>query len=123
MSNERAKAKAAMLEADTDIPDKGLLAYIEHQIASAHEEQIAFAEAAAKDIESALTWRAEGARVAVFTEIYARTVLNHLKLGHNLRPIYENLIDRLVLLALAHHDVQAEIRAIAGLAKSLKGWL
>lgn len=103
--------------------DKGLLAYVTHAIESARKEQTAFAEVAAKDVESALSWRAEGALVAVFMEKHAKTVLDQLTLGRDLQPIYENLIDRLVLLASGSHDVRAEMRAIAEIAKSLKGWL
>ena len=102
---------------------KGLLAYVNHAIASACKEQVAFAENAAKDVESALSWRAEGALVAVFTEKHARTVHEQLTLGLELRPIYENLLDRLVLLAKGSHDVRAEMRAIAVLVDALKGWL
>lgn len=103
--------------------DNGLIAYVTYAIVSARKEQAAFAEIAAKDVESALSWRAEGALVAVFTEKHAGTVLDQLTLGRDLRPIYENLIDRLVLLASGSHDVRAEMRAIATIAKSLKGWL
>jgi hypothetical protein len=102
---------------------RGLLAFVEHAIESAHTEQAAFAEAAASDVEHAISWSAEGALVAVFTERHAKTVLDQLKLGRDLQPIYQNLIDRLVMLACGSHQVQAEMRAIANLAKSLKGWL
>jgi hypothetical protein len=99
-----------------------VLTYLEHAIESAIKEQAAFGEAAVKDIESAMMWRAEGALVAVFTERHARTVREHLKLGRDLAPIYANLIDRLLLLAQGLGG-SAESRAIAGLAKNLKEWL
>jgi hypothetical protein len=103
--------------------DAGLLAYVTHAIESARKEQAAFVESTAKSVESAITWRAEGALVAVFTEKYALTALDQLRLGRDLRPIYENLVDRLVLLASGHQDVREEMRAIAALAKSLKDWI
>ena len=99
-----------------------LLAYLGHMVESARKEQTAFSEAA-KDVESALHWRADGALVAVFTERHAKIALDQAKLGRDLQPIYENLIDRLVLLASGHNNVQAEMRAIALLARSLKEWL
>ena len=101
---------------------ESLLMFVTHAIETARKEQIAFGEVATKDVENALTWHAERAFVAVFTERHGRTVLDQLTAGRDLRPIYENLIDRLVLLACGH-DVRAEMRAIADLAKSLKGWL
>lgn len=99
-----------------------LLAFLNHTVESARKEQIGFAEFAAKDVEGALQWRADGALIAVFTERHARTALEHLKLGLDLLPIYENLIDRLTLLA-SGQNAQAEIRAIAVLARSLKEWV
>ena len=114
--------------ATTTTPSKpfdndALLAYVSHAISSARKELAAFAETAAKDVESAIAWRSEGALTAVFTERHAKTVLDQLNLGRDLRPIYDNLIDRLVMLACGGHDVGAEMRAIATLAKSLKEWL
>lgn len=104
--------------------DGGVVAYLSHEIESARKEQVAFGESAVKDAESALQWRAEGALVAVFTERHARTALEQVKLGRDLQPIYENLIDRLLILACGYSSSsQAEIRAVAGLAKNLKGWL
>ena len=103
--------------------NSALLAYLTHAVESAHKEQRAFGETAVKSVESALQWRAEGALVAVFTERYARTALEQVKLGRDLGPIYENLIDRLTMLASGHNNAQAEMRAIAVLARSLKEWL
>jgi len=100
-----------------------LIAFLTHAITSARAEQTAFGESATKDVESALQWRAEGALVAVFTERHATSALDQLKLGRDLAAIYENLIDRLTLLASGHNGVQAETRAIATLARSLKDWL
>jgi len=99
-----------------------LLAFLSHTVESARKEQLAFGETASKDVESALQWRAEGAYVAVFTERHAKTALEQVKLGRSLLPIYENLIDRLLLLA-SGHNTQAEVRAVAVLARSLKEWL
>lgn len=107
----------------TALNNDALIAYLNHAVESARKEQAAFGETAAKDVESALQWRAEGALVAVFTERYARTTLEQAKLGRDLAPIYENLIDRLTMLASGHSSVQAEMRAIAVLARSLKEWL
>lgn len=112
-----------MSTSSTKQPDEALIAFLNHTIESARKEQIAFGETAAKDVESALQWRAEGARVAVFTERYAKTVLEQAKLGRPLVPIYENLIDRLTMLASGHSTAQAEMRAIAVLARTLKEWL
>jgi len=100
-----------------------LIAYLNHAVESARKEQAAFGETAAKDVESALQWRAEGALVAVFTERHAKTALEQAKLGRDLLPIYENLIDRLTMLASGHSTSQSEMRAIAVLARSLKEWL
>ena len=100
-----------------------LIAFLIHAVDSARKEQLAFGESAAKDVESALQWRADGALAAVFTERYAKTALEQAKLGRDLRPIYENLIDRLTMLASGHSNVQAEMRAIAVLARALKDWL
>ncbi len=61
--------------------------------------------------------------VAVFTERHARTALEQAKLGRDLAPIYENLIDRLTMLASGHSSSQAEMRAIGVLARALKEWL
>ena len=106
-----------------DTNNSALLAYLTHAVESAHKEQLAFGEAAVKSVESALQWRAEGALVAVFIERHARTDLEQVKLGRDLGPIYENLIDRLTLLASGHNNAQAEMRAIAVLARALKEWL
>lgn len=106
-----------------DNGDEALIAYLTHAVESARKEQVAFGETAGKDVESALQWRAEGALVAVFTERHAKTALEQVKLGRELRPIYENLIDRLTLLACGHSGAQAELRAIAVLARSLKEWI
>jgi hypothetical protein len=100
-----------------------LVAFLTHMVESAKKEQLGFGEAVAKDVESALQWRAEGALVAVFTERHAKTALDQIKLGRDLLPIYENLIDRLTLLASGHNNTGAEVRAIAVLARSLKEWL
>ncbi len=78
--------------------NESLIAYLNHAIESARKEQALFGETAGKDVESALTWRADGALVAVFTERHARTALEQVKLGRALGPVYENLIDRLVML-------------------------
>lgn len=99
-----------------------LLAYLTHAVVSAQKDQAVFGEAAARDVENALQ-KAEGALVAVFTERHARTALEQVKLGRDLLPIYENLIDRLTLLASGYSNTQAEIRAIATLARSLKEFL
>lgn len=106
-----------------DHSNAALLAYLTHEVESARKEQAAFGESAAKDVESALQWRADGALVAVFTERHAKTTLEQLKLGRELLPIYENLIDRLTLLASGHNSTQAEVRALATLVRSLKEWL
>lgn len=58
--------------------------------------------------QAQLQWRADGALVAVFTERHAKTALEQVKLGRDLLPIYENLIDRLTLLASGHGNLQAE---------------
>jgi hypothetical protein len=100
-----------------------LIAFLDHAIESAIKEQDAFGESAAKDVESALQWRADGALVAVFTERHARTARDQVKLGRELLPIYENLIDRLTLLASSHNAATAEVRAIATLVRALKEWL
>jgi hypothetical protein len=100
-----------------------LVAFLAHMVESARKEQLGFGEAAAKDVESALQWRAEGALVAVFTERHAKTALDQAKLGRDLLPIYENLIDRLTLLASGYNNTGAEVRAVAVLARSLKEWL
>ena len=100
-----------------------LIAFLTHAIESARKEQAAFGESAAKDVESALQWRADGALTAVFTERYARTAVEQVKLGRELRPVYENLIDRLTMLASGHNNNQVEMRAIATLARGLKEWL
>ena len=100
-----------------------LIAFLNHTIESARKEQAAFSETAAKDVESALQWQADAALVAVFTERYARTALEQAKLGRDLLPIYENLIDRLTMLASGHNHAQAKMRAIATLARALKEWL
>lgn len=100
-----------------------LIAFLTHAIESARKEQAAFGETAAKDVESALQWRADGALAAVFTERHARTALEQVKLGRELLPVYENLIDRLTMLASGHSASSAEMRAIATLARSLKEWL
>ena len=100
-----------------------LIAYLTHAVESARQEQTVFGEAAARDVENALQWKAEGALVAVFTERHAGTALEQVKLGRDLLPIYENLIDRLTLLASGYSNTQAEIRAIATLARSLKEFL
>lgn len=107
----------------TNTNNDALLAYLTHTVESARKEQVAFGETATKDVESALQWRADGALVAVFTERYAQTALEQVKLGRDLRPIYDNLIDRLTMLASGHSDVQAEMRAIAVLSRALKDWL
>jgi hypothetical protein len=99
-----------------------LIAFLAHTIESAQKEQLAFGETASKDVESALQWRAEGAYVAVYTARHAKAALDQVKLGRDLRPIYDNLIDRLLLLA-SGSNTQAEVRAIAALARSLKDWL
>ena len=99
-----------------------LIAYLAHAVELARKEQLAFIEAA-KDVESALQWRADGALVAVFTERHAKTALDQVNLGRDLLPIYENLIDRLTLLASGHNNTQSEMRAIAMLARSLKEFL
>ena len=99
-----------------------LIAYLTHAVELARKEQIAFTEAA-KDVESALQWRADGALVAVFTERHAKIALDQVNLGRDLLPIYENLIDRLTLLASGHNNTQSEMRAIAMLARSLKEFL
>ena len=99
-----------------------LIAYLSHAVESAHKEQVAFGESASKDVESALQWHAEGALVAVFTERHTKTALEQVKLGRDLLPVYENLINRLVLLASWQHNA-AELRAIARLATRLKEWL
>src|SRR5205814_10396964 len=52
-----------------------LLAYLGHEVEAARKEQAAFGETAAKDVESALQWRADGALVAVFTERHAKIAL------------------------------------------------
>ena len=103
--------------------EAALIAFLTHAIESAIQETDAFGESAAKDVESALQWRADGALAAVFTERYARTVREQVKLGRELRPVYENLIDRLTMLASGHSASSAEMRAIATLARSLKEWL
>jgi hypothetical protein len=100
-----------------------LIAFLNHTVESARKEQAAFGETAAKDVESALQWRADGALVAVFTERHAKTALEQAKLGRDLLPIYENLIDRLTMLASGYSGSQAEMRAIAVLARALKEWL
>ena len=100
-----------------------LTAYLAHAVESARKEQTVFGEAAARDVENALQWKAEGALVAVFTERHAGTALEQVKLGRDLLPIYENLIDRLTLLASGHNNTQSEMRAIAMLAQSLKEFL
>ena len=100
-----------------------LIEFLTHEIESAIKEQAAFSEIAANDVESALQWRAAGALAAVFTERYARTAREQVKLGRELRPVYENLIDRLTMLASGHSASSAEMRAIATLARSLKEWL
>ena len=99
-----------------------LIAYLSHAVELSRKEQVAFVEAA-KDVESALQWRAEGALVAVFTERHAKIALDQVNLGRDLLPIYENLIDRLTLLASGHNNTQSEMRAIATLARSLKEFL
>ena len=102
---------------------EALLAYLAHEVDSARKEQAAFGEAAAKSVESALHWKAEGALMAVFTERHAQATLEHLKLNRYLLPAYENLIDRLTLLASGNNSTQAEVRAIATLVRSLKEFL
>lgn len=100
-----------------------LLAFLNHTIESARKEQVAFGETAAKDVESALQWRADGALVAVFTERHAKIALEQVKFGRALQLIYENLIERLTMLASGHSSSQAEMRGIAVLARALKEWL
>ncbi len=106
----------------SNVDAASLLAYLEHAIKSAGTDQAAFVEAVAKDVESAMTWRSARALDAVFTERHARSALEQLKLGRGLPSIYENLIDRLLMLA-QDHGTSAETRAIAGLAAHLKEWL
>ena len=100
-----------------------LIAYLAHEVDAAREEQNAFGEASARDVENALQWKADGALVAVFTERHAKIALDQVNLGRDLLPIYENLIDRLTLLASGYSNTQAEVRAIATLARSLKEFL
>lgn len=100
-----------------------LIAFLTHTVESAKKEQAGFSEAAATDIKSALQWRAEGALVASFTEHHGKIALELAKHGQELLPIYENLIDRLTMLASGNNSTGAEVRAIAVLARSLKEWL
>ena len=102
---------------------EALLAYLAHEVESARREQVAFSEAVVKNIENVLHWKAEGALTAVFTERHAQSTLEQIKLGHGLPLIYENLIDRLTLLASGHNSTQPEVRAIAMLLRALKDFL
>lgn len=112
-----------MTTASTKKEHAALIAFLNHTVESARKEQTAFGETATKDVESALQWRADGALMAVFTERHAKIALEQAKLGRDLLPIYENLIDRLTMLASGHSSSQAEMRAIAVLARALKEWL
>jgi len=99
-----------------------LLAYLAHAVESARKEQIGFGERAAKDVANAIQWHADGALRATFTENYAKTTLAMIKSGQDLRLVYDNLIDRLTVIASGDSMI-AETRALAVFARSLKDWL